>query len=276
MQSIFPMIGVFDSGFGGLTVLKSFLKHLPEYDYLYLGDNARAPYGNRSHEAVKNFTEEGIKYLFAKGCKLIIIACNTASSQVLRELQEEYLRAPKVTNRKILGVIKPLVEEATRITKSGRIGVVGTRGTINSKSYEKELETLKPMAKVYGQACPLLVPLIEEHWSHKPETRMILKKYLLKLKSANIDTLLLACTHYPFLLKDFQKIMGKRVQIPHPGEVTAKSLKDYLTRHPEIEKLLEKKSTRNFLTTDDPARFREVGEKFLGMKMKNVIKVNLS
>ncbi|HLG25880.1 MAG TPA: glutamate racemase [Candidatus Gracilibacteria bacterium] len=269
------MIGVFDSGIGGLTILKSFLEELPEYDYLYLGDNARTPYGNRSHDAVKSFTEEGVKYLFAQGCTLIIIACNTASSQVLRELQEEYLRAPGVTDKKILGVIKPLVEEAKRITVSGRIGVVGTRGTINSGSYEIELKNIDPDFHIYGQACPLLVPLIEENWSHKPETRMILKKYLHGLKSKNIDTLLLACTHYPFLIKDFRQIMGRKVKVPNPGEVVAKSLKDYLGRHPEIEKLLTKKGGRTFTTTDDPERFREIGEKFLGTRMKEVAKVRL-
>lgn len=270
------MIGVFDSGFGGLTVLKEFLKELPQYDYTYLGDNARAPYGNRSHEAVKSFTEQGIKYLFSKGCSLVIIACNTASSNVLRELQEQYLRKPKVTDKKILGVIRPLVEEVANITKTGRVGVTGTRGTVNSKSYEIELHNLNPSLKVYQQACPLLVPLIEEGWAAKPETRMILKKYLRSIKSANVDTLILGCTHYPFLFDEFRKIMGKNVNIPHPGEVVAKSLKDYLARHPEIEKLLTRKSKRAFLTTDDPVRFAEVGGAFLGRKLESVTRVNIS
>ena len=277
------MIGVFDSGYGGLTILKEFLKVLPEYNYIYLGDNARAPYGNRSHEAVKSFTEEGVRYLFEQGCNLVIIACNTASANVLRELQEEYLRSPDaakvkagLAGRKILGVIRPLVEEIARITKTGRVGVVGTRGTINSKSYEIELHKINQSLKVYGQACPLLVPLIEEDWADKPETRMILRKYIRPLKSCNIDTLILGCTHYPFLYKDFRRIMGRNVAIPHPGEVVAESLKDYLHRHPEIESKLAKKAARHYLTTDIADRFREIGSRFLGQQMREVEKVKIS
>ena len=172
------MIGVFDSGYGGLTILKDLLKELPEYDYMYLGDNARTPYGNRSTETLIKYGEQAVEYLFAQGCTLIIIACNTASSNVLRHLQEKYLRAPGVTNRKILGVIKPQVEEAIKITTHGRIGVVGTTSTIESKSFDIELHHLRPNLKIAKQACPLLVPLIEEHWHKKPETKMILKKYL--------------------------------------------------------------------------------------------------
>lgn len=270
------VIGVFDSGYGGLTILKEFLKELPEYDYLYLGDNARAPYGNRSHEAVKSFAEEGIRYLFDQGCILIIIACNTASSQVLRELQEEYLRTPNVKDRKILGVIKPMVEEAVRVSPNARVGVVGTRGTIAAHSYDSELKHLNPDIQVYSQACPLLVPLVEEGWSHKPEGRMILRKYLKPLKSANVDTLILGCTHYPFMQKDFEQMMGKSIHVPHPGEIIARSLKNYLKRHPEIETLLTRKGERHFATTDDPARFQEVGNRFMETNLTNVQKVDIS
>ena len=270
------MIGVFDSGFGGLTVLKEFIKELPKYDYMYLGDNARTPYGNRGHDTVKSFTKEGIDYLFSKGCTLIIIACNTASSYVLREIQEEYLRTPKVTDKKILGVIRPLVEESAKITKNNRVGVVGTRSTIASESYETELHNQKESIEVCTQECPLLVPLIEEGWSHKPETRMILKKYLRPIKSCNVDTLILGCTHYPFLLKEFTQIMGNKVQVPNPGKIIAKSLSDYLKRHPEIEKPLSKKKTRTFLTTDNAAHFQKVGSQFLGDTLKDVKKVDIS
>ena len=270
------MIGVFDSGYGGLTVLKEFFRELPEYDYVYLGDNARAPYGNRSHEAVKSFTEEAVQYLFKEGCELIIVACNTASSQVLRELQEEYLRAPKVKDRKILGVIRPMVEEAVRLNKTGRVGVVGTRGTISAKSYDAELKALKPDIQVYSQDCPLLVPLVEEGWSHKPEGRMILRKYLQRMKTYNVDTLILGCTHYPFLLREFRQIMGKRVQVPHPGEIIASSLKAYLKNHPEIEALLTKNGTRRFLTTDSPERFQEIGGRFMGAPLQAVEKVDIA
>lgn len=270
------MIGVFDSGFGGLSILKEFLKLLPEYDYMYLGDNARAPYGNRSHEAVKTFTGQGVNYLFRQGCPLVIIACNTASSNVLRELQEEHLRKPDITDKKILGVIRPMAEAVVKMTKTGRIGVVGTRATINAKSYDIELRKLNPAIHVQGQACPLLVPLIEEGWASKRETKMILKKYLRPLKTANIDTLILGCTHYPHLYKGFQRIMGKNVRIPHPGEIVAASLKDYLSRHPEIEKLLTRKGTRAFLTTDDPLRFQQVGKEFLSQDLKGTKQVDIA
>lgn len=269
------MIGVFDSGFGGLTILQGFLSLLPKYDYMYLGDSARAPYGSHSHESVKRFTEEGVLYLMEHGCDLVIIACNTASANVLRELQDEYLVKPKITDKKILGVIRPMVEEAGTISKNGHIGVVGTRGTIKSKSYETELHKINPELKVYTQACPLLVPLIEEGWADKPETRMIIKKYLLPLKGCNIDTLILGCTHYPFLYKDFRRIMGKNVQIPHPGEIIAESLRKYLKKHSEIESRLGKNGKRFYMTTDDTERFRTIGEKFLGSPMNNIEKVDI-
>jgi glutamate racemase len=270
------MIGVFDSGLGGLTILREFLSLLPQYDYMYLGDNARAPYGNRSHETIKQYTEEGLLYLINRGCSLVIIACNTASCSVLRELQEQYLVKPKIKDKKILGVIRPMVEEAAEITKNGHIGVVGTRATINSKSYETELQKINPELKVDGQPCPLLVPLIEEGWADKPETRMILKKYLRSLKNGNIDTLILGCTHYPFLYKEFCRIMGKNVKVPHPGEIVAKKLKDYLARHPEIESKLTKNEKRFYLTTDDPERFGQIGGQFLNNKPGNVEKVNIN
>ncbi|MBU0667868.1 aspartate/glutamate racemase family protein, partial [Patescibacteria group bacterium] len=198
--------------------------------------------------------------------------CNTASSQVLRELQQEYLRTPDVKDRKILGVIRPLAEQAVKITRNGNIGVVGTRGTIESKSYETEIKHLNPAVHVHGRACPLLVPLVEEGWSHKPESRMILKKYLIPLKSENVDTLILGCTHYQFMLQEFKRIMGKKVQVPNPGEIIAASLKDYLKRHPEIETLLTRKGGRHFLTTDDPQRFAQVGGAFMGTRLENVKK----
>lgn len=280
------MIGVFDSGLGGLTVLKEFVKLLPEYKYIYLGDNARAPYGDRPHEVLKLYVEQAVNYLFSRGCRLIIIACNTASSQVLRELQEEYLRAPGVKDKKILGVIRPLAEEAVKLTKSGRVGVVGTRSTVNAQSYDHEIGKLNKEIKVFSQACPLLVPLIEENWINKPETKIILKKYLRGLKSYNVDTLILGCTHYPFLQSQFSRIMGKRVHVPDTGRIVAKSLKDYLSRHPEIESLLQKGASPaqkhspylscEFLTTADPERFREIGGRFLGYPVKEVAKVDIT
>ncbi len=274
------MIGVFDSGFGGLTVLKEFLKELPEYDYLYLGDNARTPYGNRSTETLMEFGEQAMDYLFGQGCTLIIIACNTMSSNVLRHLQEKYLRAPKRADRKILGVIKPLAEEAARVSKNGRIGVVGTRSTIHAKSYEAELQHINPALKIFGEACPLLVPLIEENWYHKPETRMILKKYLLPLKSHNIDTLILGCTHYHVLEKEIRHIMGRNVRVLESGKIIAASLKDYLMRHPEIEKPLSarevaaSKKKRWYRTTDDAQKFAQTGTSFLQEKINDIQKIH--
>ncbi len=270
------MIGVFDSGYGGLTVLKEFLKELPEYDYMYLGDNARAPYGNRSMETLISFGEQAVEYLFSQGCTLIIVACNTASSTVLRHLQEKYLRTPHVSDKKILGVIKPLAEEAIRQSENKQIGVVGTNSTINAKAYEIELKNLDPKVKVFSQACPLLVPLIEENWHKKPETRSILKKYLRSLKSTNLDTLILGCTHYPFLYKEFSQIMGKKVNVLKTGEIVAHSLKDYLMRHPEIENRLTRNQKRVFLTTDDPEKFKKLGGEFLQQPIKNIKKCSLA
>jgi len=270
------MIGVFDSGYGGLTILKDFLKDLPEYDYMYLGDNARAPYGNRDTQTLIHYGEQAVEYLFDQGCTLIIIACNTASSNVLRHLQEKYLRKPGVTNRKILGVIKPQVEAAVKISKTGKIGVVATKSTIESESFDIELKHLLPKVEVTKQACPLLVPLIEEHWHNKPETKMILKKYLRGIKSHNVDSLILACTHYPFLYEDFCRIMGKNVNVINPGPVVALSLKDYLNRHPEIQKELTKKKKCIFTTTGDAKKFQKMGSEFLGYKLADVRHIDLT
>lgn len=271
------MIGIFDSGYGGLTVMKEVTKLLPEYDYIYLGDNARAPYGNRSKETVIKFSDEAVNFLFEKGAKLIIFACFTASALALRELQEKYLRNPKskYKDRKILGVIRPVAEKAVFETKSGRIGVVGTRGTINSKAFDVELKNLRPKVSVNSQACPLLVPLIEEHFHQKPEAKMILRKYLRPLKSHNIDTLILGCTHYPLMIADFKKMMGGRTKVLNSGEIVAESLVDYLKRHPEIGKQLTHGKTRKFFTTDNPEKFAEFAKDFTDMKAAEVKNISL-
>lgn len=282
------MLAIFDSGFGGLAIMKEILKVLPEYDYLYLGDNARTPYGNRSKETVFQFTKEAVDFLFKKKVPLILIACNTATGLALHDIQEKYLRSsgeirkattlpskPKITDKKILGVTRPVAEKAAEISRSGRIGVVGTKKTINSKTFEKEFKKLNKKLKVYGQACPLLVPFIEEGWHKKPEAKMILKKYIRPLKDKNIDTLILGCTHYSFMFKEFEKIMGKNIKVLNSGKIIAESLTDYLKRHPEIEKKLTKKGKRIFMTTDDPQNFKELGEKFLGQKISRVEKIEL-
>jgi len=275
------MIGIFDSGYGGLTIMKEIVKALPQYDYLYLGDNARAPYGNHSKETVTKFADEAVQFLFDKGCNLIIFACFTASSLALRELQEKYLRNPKskYRDRKILGVIRPIAEQAVHETKSGQIGIVGTRATVNSRAFDVELEKEWKLAtghkkgislRLTSQACPLLVPLIEEHFHQKPEARMILKKYLRSVKNHNVDTLILGCTHYPLMLKNFKAFMGGRVKVLNSGEIVAKSLADYLARHPEIEKKLDRGDARKFMTTDDTAKFKQFVEEFGGMKAGKV------
>jgi len=269
------MIALFDSGYGGLTVLKPILKLLPEYDYMYLGDSGRAPYGNHSTENIKMFSEQAVEYLFSKGVKLIIFACNTASSTSLRYVQEKYLNGKDEQDRKILGVLIPAAEKAAETTKNKRVGVVGTKATINSKVYETEIHKINKDIKVYGKACPLLVPLIEEGWQNKPEAHSILKKYLRDVKNNNVDTLILGCTHYPLMIKNFKRILGRKIRIIESGEVTAQSLKNYLERHPEIEKKLSKKGKREFLTTDDPQRFKDFTEKYLGMKIKMPEKIKL-
>ena len=269
------MIAVFDSGYGGMTVLKPVMGELPKYDYLYLGDNARAPYGNHGEEKLKIYAEQAVEYLFKQGATIILFACNTASAVALRHVQEKYLKGKKEKNRKILGVLIPVAEKAAEISKSSRVGITGTRATIESKVYEKEIKKINPKIKAFTQECPLLVPFIEENWHHKPEAVSILKKYLRPLKSKNIDTLILGCTHYPLMIKEFKKIMGKKINILDSGKITAKSLKDYLERHPEIEKKLSKNKKRKFLTTDNPIIFKKFTEKHFGMKIKEPKKIEL-
>lgn len=269
------MIGVFDSGFGGLTILKSFLKYLPNYGYLYLGDNARAPYGSRPQELIYQFTTEAVDFLFSKGCDLIIIACFTASAEALCRIQQEYLVNSKNKSKKVLGVIKPLVEEAAKESRLGRIGIIGTKGTIESQAFIKELNKLNPNLKIYQQSCPLLVPLIEEGYQKRRETKMILRGYLRPLKLKKVDTLILGCTHYPIMSEQIGRVMGKSCQVLDSGKIIAESLVNYLERHREIESLLSKNDKINFYTTDNPEKFKKLGSKFLGRKISEVEKIKL-
>jgi glutamate racemase len=276
------IIGVFDSGLGGLTVLKYLLKELPAYNYIYLGDSARLPYGAKSPETIYQYTREAADFLFATGCNLIIIACHTASSQALRRLQQEYLPG-HYPSRRLLGVIRPLAEYvAAGKTKSARrqtirtVGVIGTKATVNSGAYPAELKKLNPALTVEQAAAPLLVPLIEEGWADKPETKMILKKYLRPLKAKQVDALILGCTHYDFLYPAIKIIMGRRVVLPRPGEIIAAALKDYLEHHPELDLRPAAAPTVRYYTTDDPKRFRELGGKFLGQAIDNLEQVRIS
>ncbi|MFH1564618.1 MAG: glutamate racemase [bacterium] len=271
------MLGIFDSGFGGLSVFKDIAKLLPEYNYIYLGDSARAPYGCRSQNIIYGFSKDAIDFLFDKGCEMIIVACGTASSEALRKLQQEYL-PKKYPNRRILGIIRPLAEEAVKTTRFGRIAVVGTLSTIESNSFARELKkadserrlnlqrggSASANLEINQKACPLLVPLIEEGWIKKPETKMILKKYLRELKQKRVDTLILGCTHYSLLFKEFKRVMGKNCNVLDGGKIVAESLKNYLERHPEIESKLKKESKKVFYTTDDAVAFARLGSRFLG------------
>jgi len=265
-------IGVFDSGLGGLSVLRALLKKLPEYSYFYLGDTARVPYGNRSPETIFAYTVEAVDFLFKKGCQLIIIACNTASSQALRRLQQEWL--PKnYPDRKVLGVIKPLVE-AVANSNTKHLGIIGTTATINSQAYPQELKILKPELEISAKATPLLVPLVEEGHLDTPETRLILEDYLTPLKKEKIDSLILACTHYPYLQPLIEELLGPEVLVYNPGMIIADSLADYLNRHPELN-LDTNNSEQRYYVTDSPSSFAVQAEKFLGQRLNNLELVNL-
>lgn len=268
------MIGIFDSGFGGLTVMREYLKGYPKFDYVYLGDQANAPYGPHSKERVEALTLKNIDFLVKQGCELIIVACNTASADALRAAQQKYKGKPV-----ILGVVVPAVEESLKQSRFGNIGVIGTRGVIKSQAYERELAKYSVLyvptdrrarkeVKVYPQACPLLVPLIEEGLISHPATRLILKNYLRPLKHANIDTLILGCTHYPLLQKEIQRIMGKNCLVISSAKAAADAIEPYFEAHPNLLKKLSKKGKRQYLTTDSVERFTEIGGKFLGEKIK--------
>ena len=273
------MIGIFDSGFGGLTVFKEIKKALPEYSYVYLGDNLRAPYGGRDQEIIYEFTEQAVAYLFKQGCELVVLACNTASAEALKKLQQDWLPARNARaseaggpthfpDKRILGVIRPMAEEAVKASRFGKIGVVGTVATVESGTYLRELKKQSPSANIFQVACPLLVPLVEEGWLNRPETRMIIKKYLRPLKDQQIDTLILGCTHYHFLLKEFTAIGGKRIKVLDAPKIVASKLVDYLKHHPEIENKIKTGGEIKYLTTGSTAKFNQFAKKFLGVEIK--------
>jgi glutamate racemase len=257
------MIGVFDSGFGGLVVLREFLQVLPQYDYLYLGDNARIPYGTRSDRVVIRFTREAVDFLFRQGCQLIILACHTASAKALRTIQQTYL-PEHYPGRRVLGVLIPTVEEALAASPRKRIGVIGTEGTVTSRSFEMELHKLDPMVQVFQQACPLLVPLIEEGEQDWEGTTMILRRYLASIREAAVDTLILGCTHYSILKDRVAAIMGNGARLICSGQVTAGKLVDYLKRHPDMAARLSRGQSRRYLTTDLTPRFQQLASLFMG------------
>jgi glutamate racemase len=264
-------IGIFDSGYGGLTVFRSILQQLPQYDYIYLGDTARAPYGNRTFQTIHQYTWECVQWLFKQGCPLVILACNTASAKALRTIQQRDLQNEDQAKR-VLGVIRPTAEVIGNYTKTGEIGVLGTKGTVQSESYLIEIGHFFPQVKVYQQACPLWVPLIENGEYDNPGADYFVKKYLDQIiaQSSNIDTLLLACTHYPLLQKKIAEFLPAGIKAVPQGDIVAASLADYLRRHPEMDDTLSKNGSQLFFTTsDDTADFDHYAEIFFSAPVKS-------
>jgi glutamate racemase len=259
-------IGVFDSGFGGLDILKTITKKLPEYNYIYLGDTARAPYGTRSKEVIYEFTIQAVDFLFKNNCEIIILACNTASSDALKKIQQEYL--PKhYPGKKVLGVLIPTAEEAIKKTLNKKIGVIATERTVKSNSFKKELLKLNSKVKVYQNACPLLVSIVETGEQNSDFTETILDKYLKPLIKKDIDTLILGCTHYGILESKIKKVIGNKILVLSGTKIIPKKLETYLKNHPEIKKLLSKKRKITFYTTDLTDKFILLGSKFFGKKI---------
>lgn len=257
-------IGIFDSGYGGLTILEGIRRLMPEPDYLYLGDNARAPYGTRSFEVVYQFTLQAVRRLFEEGCHLVILGCNTASAKALRTIQQNDL--PGIDpERRVLGIIRPTVEALGSLTRSRHIGVFGTPGTIRSGSYEMEVAKLYPDFRVTGQECPMWVPLVENREADGPGADYFVQKYVYSLLNADpaIDTALLGCTHYPLLIRKIKKAVPADVKVITQGDIVARSLRDYLERHPEMNAKISRGGSCRYLTTESAAKFSEMGSLFL-------------
>jgi glutamate racemase len=263
-------IGIFDSGYGGLTVLKAIAEELPSYDYLYLGDNARAPYGNRSFETVYEYTLECVQQLFSMGCELVILACNTASAKALRNIQQKDLPllAP---HKRVLGVIRPTTEIVGKYSKTGHVGVLGTTGTITSNSYPIEITKLYPQLTVHQEACPMWVPLVENNEMSTEGADYFVKKNLNSLltKDKNIDTIILGCTHYPLLIQNIKKFLPEGITLLSQGEIVAHSLTDYLKRHPEMEQKCSRGGGIQFFTTDSTENFDAAASLFFGAEVKS-------
>ncbi len=272
MSTTYQPIGVFDSGYGGLTVLKEFMHVLPEYDFVYLGDNARTPYGTRSFDVVYEYTLEAVKRLLDEGCHLIVLACNTASAKALRSIQQRDL--PRIApNKRVLGVIRPSVEEVATITKNGHVGVVATSGTVASNSYPIELEKWSKgrVKQTTQEACPMWVPIVENNVMKTPGAEYFIQNNLESLlkKDPLIDSLILGCTHYPLLIESIRKfIPHEGIQIIEQGKIVAQKLQDYLKRHPEIDRNCSKLSTQRFLTTEEAHFFEERAAQFLGYSIE--------
>ncbi len=263
-------IGVFDSGFGGLTVLRSIVDLLPNYPFIYFGDNARAPYGNKSFDLIYEYTLEGVNFLFDKGCEIVVLACNTASAKALRTIQQKDL--PRIApSKRVLGVIRPSTEEIASFTRSGFVGILGTEGTVKSESYLLELAKISPNLQVFQHACPLWVPLIEERQYDTVAGKMIIASDidLLFKQNKNIDTILLACTHYPIIKSIIQEAVEQRASIIEQGPLVALKLKDYLTRHPEMASRLGNEQPVEFYTTEREDYFNQHASEIYGSIIKS-------
>ena len=263
-------IGVFDSGYGGLTVLKEIVKQLPEYDYIYLGDNARAPYGTRSFETVYEYTLECVKQLFKMNCELVIVACNTSSAKALRNIQQKDLPT-LAPNKRVLGVIRPTTEIVGKLSKTGHVGVLGTPGTITSNSYPIEIAKFYPNITVHQEACPQWVPIIENNEIENDASDNIIQKNLNNLldQDKNIDTIILGCTHYPLLINKIKKFLPANITLLSQGEIVAEGLVDYLKRHPEMEQKCTKENSIEFYTTGSIENFDKAASLFYGKDVKS-------
>lgn len=269
-------IGVFDSGYGGLTILEKIREKMPEYDYIYLGDNARTPYGTRSFEVVYEFTLQAVEKLFHLGCPLVILACNTASAKALRTIQQ--INLPVIDpNRRVLGVIRPTAECIGQLTQTRHVGILATTGTIKSDSYKLEVNKLYPDVTVMGEACPMWVPLVENNEFDSKGADYFVQKHINQLleKDPDIDTLILGCTHYPLLIKKIREFTPSHIQIVPQGEYVANSLQDYFMRHPEMDERCTKNGTCRFLTTESTAKFEESASIFLQQEEMHVESIAL-
>lgn len=255
------MIGIFDSGIGGLTVVKEVFQQLPDYPVVYFGDTARTPYGSKSDHTIQQYALEDAQFLIRRGAKIIVIACNTASAVATDYLRQK-LSVP------VFEVITPAITEAAATTDSKRVGVIGTRATINSRIYRDLLKKMGKDFEIYSEAAPLLVPLIEENWLKREETMVILKHYLQPMRKGEVDTLILACTHYPLLHEAVQRIMGNRVTIVDPARETATQLKKWLGENPAVAKEAREKDGEHFFVSDMTPQFQSIAERFLGRKIK--------
>jgi len=250
------MIGLFDSGFGGLHVLRGITRRLPEYDYIYLGDSARAPYGPRSSDDIYAYTKQGVEFLFNHGAELVVLACNTASSEALRKIQQGYQK--EGSTKKVLGVLIPFAEAAAARTRTKRVGVMATEGTVRSDSFPREITKVDDTIQVFQEACPLLVPLVEAGEQDSARADELIRTYVGPLLEKNIDTLVLGCTHYGILEEKIRDVAGKNIHIISDRDVMPESLASYLQRHPELEQRIGKNGTTRFYCTGDKRRFEEL------------------